>query len=121
MTRKQLMEVTYNNIGPGCSSGDLALALSRRFPQLQGNRHLADGTETKSHYEQATEFLIQKRKDKEKERFEKTKNWFEFKVKCNQFADEIAQDIGKEFRRMCYENIGTKVPKYLQAQHHHQH
>jgi hypothetical protein len=108
-----------------CSAGDMALALSKRFPKCQGNRKLSNGSETMSHIQMANEFLHRKRKGRAeayatnkntKEPFNKAA-WEEFKLNAYKIAEEFSKDLAKEFKAIIYQNMGRKVPSYLTQTH----
>ena len=115
MTREQLMEELYSK-NTWVTAGDIALALSKRFPKCQGNRTLKDGTETKSHFEMANEFLLKKRHERHLEAIRKPQKktpqeihntMYEFRGHAMRIAKKWADEMGREFRAIISSNMNT--------------
>lgn len=106
MTRQELMEQMWKK-DKHVTAGDIALALSSRFPKCQGNRTLADGTVTKSHFEMAGEFLAEKRKmPRELNDYAKKAIAFrEFKKAAFAITDDFPDDLAKEFKQIAHGNL----------------
>jgi len=110
MTRNELMEDVFKK-NPNCSPGDIALALSKRFKQFQGNRTLASGEQTKSHYEMAVEFIREKKKQRASSLSNKIKNMKSpmqvvHELGLFSFVSSLAKHISHEFKNEIRENIG---------------
>ena len=82
MNYNAIMESVYrrNNF---CSAGDLALELSRRYPQWQGN-----------FYQKGVEFLVKKKKEKEELRISKI-----IEEERKNGINELAEDLACEFKK----------------------